>query len=81
MAYTKHSFGGVVDMTGEKGFDEIMAVVTAALAQAGYDPRSQLFGYVQTGDLTYITRRNNARQLVQSVDKEELKKYLHIEIK
>lgn len=65
-------------MTGEKGFDEIMEVVTAALAQAGYDPRSQLFGYIQTGDLTYITRQNNARQLVQSLDKDELKAYLCI---
>lgn len=66
-------------MAKEQSFDEIMEVVTTALTQAGYDPRSQLLGFIQTGDLTYITRRNNARQLIQSVDKEELRKYLQME--
>lgn len=66
-------------MTDEKSFDEIMEVVTAALTQAGYDSRSQLFGYIQTGDLTYITRQNNARNLIQLIDKEKLRKYLQIE--
>lgn len=66
-------------MAKEQSFDEIMEVVTTALTQAGYDPRSQLFGFIQTGDLTYITRRNNARQLIQSVDKKELRNYLQME--
>lgn len=57
-------------------FDEIIATITAALSQAGYDPRSQLLGYIQTGDLTYITRRNNARQLAKLLDKNKLRKYL-----
>lgn len=65
-------------MKDEKSFDEVIDVVTAALSQAGYDPRSQLFGYVQTGDLTYITRLKNARQLVKLLDIDKLKIYLNI---
>ena len=63
-------------MSDKENYYKIMDIVTAALSQAGYDPRSQLTEYVRTGNLTYITRRNNARQLVASLDRDELRSYL-----
>ena len=66
-------------MGNKENYYKIMDIVTAALSQAGYDPRSQLSEYVRTGNLTYITRRNNARQLVASLDKAEVKAYMREE--
>lgn len=50
-----------------------------AFAQAGHDPYSQLSEYVRTGNLAYITRRNNARQLIASLDKAEVRAYMREE--
>lgn len=57
-------------------FEQRMAVIEEALRKAGYDPVSQLVGYYQTGDVTYITRKDNARTLIQAVDKEWLGQYI-----
>jgi len=56
--------------------DEKIAVVVGALSEAGYDTYSQLYGFLETGDATYITRRRDARSLVQSIDKEQLRTYI-----
>ncbi len=45
-----------------------------ALAQKGYDPISQIAGYVLSEDPTYITTHNNARKLVRKIDRDELLK-------
>lgn len=57
-------------------FDEKIAVVVGALSEAGYDPYTQLFGFLETGDATYITRWRDARLLVQSIDIERLRTYI-----
>lgn len=57
-------------------FEQRMTVIEEALRKAGYDPVSQLVGYYQTGDVTYITRKDNARALIQAVDKEWLGQYI-----
>ena len=41
--------------------DEILAHVYRALQAKGYDPITQLVGYILTGDPTYITSYENAR--------------------
>lgn len=48
--------------------------VYSALAQKGYDPISQIAGYVLSEDPTYITTHNNARKLVRKIDRDELLK-------
>lgn len=55
--------------------DKTMEVIIKALADAGHDPYAQLVGYLQTGDATYITRRDGARDLIQSVDRSVIRKY------
>ena len=58
-------------------FVEKIEVIIKALKNAGYDPYEQLYGYVLTGDSSYITRQDNARALIASLDKQELQQYLN----
>ena len=57
-------------------FEKQISLVIAALSDAGYDPYMQLTGYLQTGDPTYITRNENARAVIQMLDKEKVAQYV-----
>ena len=46
--------------------------VYAALKEKGYNPTSQLVGYIMSGDPTYITSHNGARTLITKVDRDEI---------
>lgn len=46
--------------------------VAAALNEKGYDPVIQLVGYLTTNDPAYISSYNNARNLIQSVDRDDI---------
>ena len=59
----------------DRSMDKTMEVIIKAMADAGHDPYAQLVGYLQTGDATYITRRDGARDLIQSVDRSVIRKY------
>ncbi len=52
--------------------DEILEKVYDALTKKGYNPNSQLIGYIISGDPTYITSYNNARTLIMKIDRDEL---------
>ena len=62
-------------------FEKQFAIVIAALSDAGYDPYAQLTGFIQTGDETFITRRNDARAIVSSLDREMVARYVKERIK
>ena len=51
---------------------EVLALVYEALTEKGYDPVSQIVGYIMSGDPTYITSHKNARSLVMKVERDEL---------
>lgn len=51
---------------------EIMTDVYSALTIKGYDPISQLVGYIISGDPTYITSYNGARSKIVKVERDEL---------
>lgn len=55
---------------------EILIHIADSIRETGNDPHDQLLGYVTTGDVTYITRRNNARELIQTVDKKDVKQFV-----
>lgn len=57
-------------------FEDKITVIVQALSEAGYDPYTQLYGFLETGDATYITRRSEARQLIQSIDRKQLHRYI-----
>lgn len=59
-----------------KTFEKDIEIAVNALKKAGYDPYEQLYGYVSTGELHYITRRENARALVSEMDINALREYL-----
>jgi len=50
----------------------IMKEVYAALKEKGYNPISQLCGYLVSADPTYITNHNNARALITQVEREDI---------
>jgi len=50
----------------------LLRAVYDALSEKGYNPISQMIGYVLTEDPTYITNYKNARGLIRRIDREEL---------
>ena len=56
--------------------NEILKYIAVSIRETGNDPHDQLYGYISTGDVTYITRRNNARALIQTVDEEVVKRFV-----
>ena len=57
-------------------FQQTIGEIVMALKTAGYSPYDQLTGYLQTGDVRYITRTNGARQKVMGLDKAMIAEYL-----
>lgn len=51
---------------------QIINQVYNALKEKGYNPISQLVGYILSEDPTYITTHNNARSLICRIDRDEL---------
>ena len=49
--------------------------IVKALKDAGYDPYMQLYGYLETGDDTYITRKGNARDEIGELDQEMVREF------
>ena len=50
----------------------ILTQVYDALKHKGYNPISQIVGYIMSGDPTYITSYNGARSLIIKVERDEL---------
>ena len=57
-------------------FENIMKHIVVSIRSAGYEPYDQLYGYLKTGDETYITRTGDARRLVKELDREQLRRYV-----
>ena len=51
---------------------EILSQVYAALREKGYNPISQIVGYIMSGDPTYITSFGNARSLITKLERDEI---------
>lgn len=51
---------------------EILREVYQALKEKGYNPINQIVGYILSGDPTYITSHNNARNLIRKIERDEL---------
>ncbi len=66
-----------------KRVKEIMDQVVVALKDKGYEPVSQIIGYILSGDPTYITSHKDARALICKIERDDLleemiKKYLDV---
>lgn len=51
---------------------DIVSRVYDALKLKGYDPISQIVGYILSDDPTYITSYNGARGLIARIERDEL---------
>lgn len=51
---------------------DILAQVYTALSEKGYNPVSQIVGYIMSGDPTYITSYKNARSLIMKAERDEI---------
>ena len=58
----------------ENGIDprQILREVSSALEEKGYNPISQIVGYLLSGDPAYITGHKNARNLIRKLERDEL---------
>ena len=56
----------------EAEMQRTLLTVYDALKQKGYNPISQIVGYILSEDPTYITTHNNARSLIRRIDRDEL---------
>ncbi len=51
---------------------DIILSVHQALVEKGYNPISQIVGYIMSGDPSYITAHNGARSLIQKIETDEI---------
>ena len=51
---------------------DLLEIVDQALREKGYNPVSQMVGYIMSGDPTYITIHNGARSLIMKMERDEL---------
>ena len=58
--------------TRDTEIDAIICRVHEALVEKGYNPISQLVGYIMSGDPTYITSHDGARSSIVKVERDEL---------
>ena len=65
----------------KREFEPLMLSVISSMKQAGYDPLAQLTGYLQTGDDSFITRTDDARTIVRTLDKEQIAEYVNENLK
>jgi len=61
-----------IQTEGEDTAHDIIMSVYAALKSKGYDPITQLVGYIISGDPTYITSHDNARYMIRRLERDEL---------
>jgi len=51
---------------------KMLETVYKALVDKGYNPFTQIVGYVLSGDPTYITSHDNARAIISRLERDEL---------
>jgi uncharacterized protein (UPF0297 family) len=56
----------------QKTTEEILIAVYEALEEKGYNAIDQMVGYILSGDPSYITGHNNARNLIRHIERDDL---------
>ncbi len=56
----------------EVNIPETMRLVYNALAEKGYSPLGQIVGFLVSGDPSYITSHNGAREKIQRIGRNDL---------
>lgn len=61
-----------VPQDGESDVEKVLEAVCHAMLEKGYNPQSQIVGYIMSGDPTYITSHNGARNMIMKVERDEI---------
>lgn len=56
----------------QRTIGEILTLVYNALDERGYNAIDQLVGYILSGDPSYITSHNNARNIIGHIERDDL---------
>jgi uncharacterized protein (UPF0297 family) len=64
-------YGGQ-EKPAQKSTLEILSTVYDALEDKGYNAIDQIVGYILSGDPSYITGHNNARNLIRQIERDDL---------
>ena len=57
-------------------FEVRIKEIIQSISDAGFDPFSQLYGYLTTGKEEYITRTGNARELIKTLNWQQVWDYV-----
>ena len=60
------------DKPEQRTTEDILKTVYDALEEKGYNAIDQMVGYILSGDPSYITGHNNARNLIRHVERDDL---------
>lgn len=60
------------DRSELKTTEDILERVYEALEDKGYNAIDQMVGYILSGDPSYITSHNNARNIIRHVERDDL---------
>lgn len=58
--------------TKQKTNKEVLEDIYEALQDRGYNAIDQMVGYLTSGDPSYITSHNNARNMILKIDRDDL---------
>ncbi len=57
---------------GQQTTESILKSVYDALEEKGYNAIDQMVGYILSGDPSYITGHNNARNIIRHIERDDL---------
>lgn len=60
------------DRVEQKTIEEILTLVYDALEERGYNAIDQMVGFILSGDPSYITSHNNARNVMGRIERDDL---------
>ena len=72
MGFTDETVRFDFDDNRKKAISETLETVYRALEEKGYNPINQIVGYLLSGDTAYITRYQDARNLIRRHDRDEI---------
>lgn len=61
-----------LDKCEQKSTEDILRTVYDALDEKGYNAIDQMVGYILSGDPSYITGHNNARNIIRHIERDDL---------
>ena len=56
----------------ENNVEKVLDAVCHAMIEKGYNPQSQIVGYIMSGDPTYITSHKGALSMIMKLERDEI---------